>query len=172
MYRLSAVGSWSDPDDPVAVYGPDAPPAPPPLLTAQERTWIRQQRLRQGEEPSVLVAFDSRGNMTRRPSRPRIGIMLAALGRGNEHMVLQRLGDEREGDWYVQVRLRDDNVYQLEHRDGRAAEHYWTLTVSQDKVRDALLGWAAGKADWRGGFMWNRIGAEPDGQGDGPADGG
>ncbi|MFC9791348.1 hypothetical protein [Streptomyces sp. NPDC057695] len=34
VYRLWTVGSWSYPDDPIAVYNPDGPPVPPTLLTA------------------------------------------------------------------------------------------------------------------------------------------
>ncbi|WP_392672276.1 hypothetical protein [Streptomyces sp. LN785] len=55
--------------------------------------------------------------------------------------------------------LCDDNTYQLEFRDGVAAEHYQTRTISQEKVLAALLGWAAGRTDWRSDFMWNNIGS-------------
>ncbi|MFF5763026.1 hypothetical protein ACFY8F_10875 [Streptomyces tanashiensis] len=41
-YRLWTVGSWSDPDDPIAVYNPDGPPVPPSLLTDQEKEWLRE----------------------------------------------------------------------------------------------------------------------------------
>lgn len=61
--------------------------------------------------------------------------------------------------WYVQVWLRDDNIYQLEFRDGTAAEHYQTRTISQEKVIVALSGWAKGRPDWKDAFMWNNIGA-------------
>ncbi|MER5912684.1 hypothetical protein ABT124_19865, partial [Streptomyces sp. NPDC001982] len=54
----------------------------------------------------------------------------------------------------------DDNTYQLEFRDGVAAEHYQTRTISQEKVLTAMLGWAVGKADWKDGFMWNSIGSQ------------
>ncbi|MBT2408688.1 hypothetical protein J7I97_34665 [Streptomyces sp. ISL-87] len=86
--------------------------------------------------------------------------MLANLQRGNAHLVLERVKEGMEGSWYVQVLLRDDNTYQLEFRDGAAAEHYQTRTVSQEKVLTAMLGWAAGKADWRVDFMWNNIGSQ------------
>ncbi|MFI9170859.1 hypothetical protein [Streptomyces lincolnensis] len=84
--------------------------------------------------------------------------MLAGLGRGNEHLVLERQDEDREGDWYIQVLLRDNNTYQLEYRDGVAAEHYQTQTVSQEKVQQALLDWAAERLGGLEGFMWNNIG--------------
>ncbi|MDT9692014.1 hypothetical protein Q5762_27525 [Streptomyces sp. P9(2023)] len=86
--------------------------------------------------------------------------MLANLQRGNAHLVLERAEEDLEGSWYVQVLLRDDNTYQLEFRDGVAAEHYQTRTVSQAKVLTAMLGWAAGKADWQDSFMWNNMGSQ------------
>ncbi|MEV7616547.1 hypothetical protein [Streptomyces sp. NPDC089799] len=55
--------------------------------------------------------------------------------------------------------LRDDNTYQLEFRDGTAAEHYQTRTISQEKVIAALSGWADGRPEWKGAFMWNNISA-------------
>jgi hypothetical protein len=48
----------------------------------------------------------------------------------------------------------------LEFRDGVAAEHYQTRTISQEKVQTAMLGWAANKPDWKNGFMWNNIGSQ------------
>ncbi|MFI5757344.1 hypothetical protein [Streptomyces sp. NPDC051569] len=86
--------------------------------------------------------------------------MVANLRRGNAHLILERVQEGIEGSWYIQVLLRDDNTYQFEFRDGVAAEHYQTRTISQEKILTALLGWAAGKADWRGEFMWNNIGSE------------
>ncbi|MGW0629400.1 hypothetical protein [Streptomyces sp. NPDC002758] len=86
--------------------------------------------------------------------------MLAYLQRGNAHLVLERVEEDMEGSWYVQVLLRDDNTYQLEFRDGVAAEHYQTRTISQEKVLTAMLGWAVGKTDWKDGFMWNSIGSQ------------
>ncbi|MFW6692607.1 hypothetical protein [Streptomyces sp. MAR4 CNX-425] len=94
----------------------------------------------------------------KRPSKPAIGRMLANLQHGNAHLILERAEEDMRGSWYVQVLLRDDNTYQLEFRDGVAAEHYQTRTISQEKVLVAMLGWAAGQADWKDGFMWNNIG--------------
>ncbi len=108
----------------------------------------------------MLIATNEAGRVVKKPSKPVLGTMLANLRRGNAHLVLERVEDGLEGSWYVQVRLRDDNTYQLEYRDGVAAEHHQTRTVSQEKVLDAMLGWAAGKADWGSGFMWNNIGAQ------------
>lgn len=70
------------------------------------------------------------------------------------------MGKDIEGSWYTQVLLRDDNTYQLEFRDGVAAEHYQTRTISQEKILTALLGWAAGRTDSRSDCMWNNIGSE------------
>ena len=107
---------------------------------------------------AMLIATSARGHVLKRPSKPAIGTMLANLGRDNQHMVLERQEEDLEGDWYIQVLFRDNNTYQLEYRDGVAAEHYQTQTASQEKVLAALIGWAAGKPDWREGFMWNNIG--------------
>ncbi|MEU1129543.1 hypothetical protein ABZ383_06700 [Streptomyces sp. NPDC005900] len=83
--------------------------------------------------------------------------MLANLRRGNAHMVLERVDEERTGSWYIQVLLRDNNTYQLEYRDGVAELHYQMQMISQEKVLEALLGWAVAKSGWRDSFMWNNI---------------
>ncbi|MEU0837379.1 hypothetical protein [Streptomyces sp. NPDC005969] len=108
----------------------------------------------------MLIATDEAGHVVKRPSKPAIGRLVANLQRGNAHLVLERVEEDIEGSWYVQVLLRDDNTYQLEFRDGIAAEHYQTRTISQEKVLTAMLGWAAGKVDWKDGFMWNNIGSQ------------
>ncbi|MCT9080390.1 hypothetical protein [Streptomyces fulvoviolaceus] len=105
----------------------------------------------------MLIAANARGHVVKRPSKPAIGAMLANLRRDKEHMVVERQDEGLAGDWYIQVLLRDNNTYQLEYRDGVAAEHYQTQTVSQEKVLRALLGWAADRPDWREHFMWNNI---------------
>ncbi|MET7717245.1 hypothetical protein [Streptomyces sp. NPDC005407] len=68
-------------------------------------------------------------------------------------MIVERVDDEADGDWYVRVWLRDDNTYQLEFRDGTAAEHYQTRTISQEKVIDVLSGWADGRSGWKDAFL-------------------
>jgi hypothetical protein len=108
----------------------------------------------------MLIATTEAGRVVKKPSKPVIGTMLAGLHRGNAHLVLERVEDGVEGSWYVQVLLRDDNTYQLEYRDGFATEHYQTRTISQEKVLTAMLGWAAGRGDWRDAFMWNNIGSQ------------
>lgn len=105
----------------------------------------------------MLTATDEHGHVVKRPSRPAIGRMLANLRRGNAHLVLERVDEERPGSWYIQVLLRENNTYQLEYRDGVAELHYQTQTISQEKVLGALLGWAGADPDWRDGFMWNDI---------------
>ncbi|MEU5158430.1 hypothetical protein AB0G74_02275 [Streptomyces sp. NPDC020875] len=108
----------------------------------------------------MLSATNERGLVVRNPSEPAIGTMLAGLRRGNTFMILDRTDEERPGSWYIQVLLRENNTYQLEYRDGVAELHYQTMTVSQEKVLGALLGWTGAKNDWRDAFNWNNIAAE------------
>ncbi|MGW7529748.1 hypothetical protein [Streptomyces sp. NPDC054783] len=106
----------------------------------------------------MIQARDERGRLVRKPGASALSEMVANLGRGNAFVIVERVDDESEGDWYVQVWLRDDNTYQLEFRDGAAAEHYQTRTISQEKVIDALSGWAESRQGWKDTFMWNNIG--------------
>ncbi|MEV7511809.1 hypothetical protein ACIPRL_37320 [Streptomyces sp. NPDC090085] len=108
----------------------------------------------------MLIATNERGHLVKRATKPAIGTMLARLQRGDAHMVVERVDEERAGSWYIQVLLRDSNTYQLEYRDGVPEQHFQTLTVSQEKVLAALLGWAAAKPGWKDGFMWNNIGEQ------------
>ncbi|GAA2262446.1 MULTISPECIES: hypothetical protein [Kitasatospora] len=108
----------------------------------------------------MLCARTERGLTVEKPGQTALSRLVANLGRGDSHVVVERLGeDEPEGDWYMQVRLRENNTYQLEFRDGIAAEHYQTITVSQEKVIVALTAWAAGRSGWREAFMWTNIGS-------------
>ncbi|AYC40183.1 hypothetical protein DWG14_04434 [Streptomyces griseorubiginosus] len=110
-----------------------------------------------GHALPMLIATNSRGHAVKRPSKPKIGTMLADLDQG-DHLLLERQDENEEGNWYIQVLFRETNTYQLEYRDGVPAEHYQTQTVSQEKVLQALLDWAADKPAWREGFMWTNIG--------------
>ncbi|MEU4076011.1 hypothetical protein [Streptomyces venezuelae] len=112
------------------------------------------------KDHAMLIATDEAGRVVKRPPKLAIGRMLANLRRGDAYLVLERVEEGLEGSWYVQVLLRDDNTYQLEFRDGVAAEHYQTRTVSQEKVLTAMLGWVAGKADWKVDFVWDNIGSQ------------
>ncbi|WP_411073807.1 hypothetical protein [Streptomyces sp. cmx-4-7] len=105
----------------------------------------------------MLIATNERGPVAKRPSRPAIGKMLADLQRGNAHLVLERVAEERPGSWYIQVLLRENNTFQLEYRDGVAELHFQTQTISPEKVLAALLGWAGAATNWRDSFMWNNI---------------
>ncbi|MEV7723238.1 hypothetical protein AB0P15_00720 [Streptomyces sp. NPDC087917] len=109
------------------------------------------------DDLAMLIATDERGHVVQRPSNPAIGTMPANLRRGNAHMILERMDAEQPGSWYIQVLLRENNTLQLEYRDGVAALHYQTQTISQEKALGALLGWVGAKPGWRDGFMWNNI---------------
>ncbi|MFJ3518731.1 hypothetical protein [Streptomyces sp. NPDC090131] len=105
----------------------------------------------------MLQARDEHGRRVGNPEPSALSRMVANLGRGNAFVIVERVDDGADGDWYVQVWLRDDNTYQLEFRDGTAAEHYQTRTISQEKVIAALSGWAEEHPEWKGAFMWNNI---------------
>ncbi|MDP5309974.1 hypothetical protein P8A21_03165 [Streptomyces poriferorum] len=107
----------------------------------------------------MLQARDEHGRRVGNPKTPALSRMVANLGRGNAFVIVERVDAEADSDWYVQVWLRDDNTYQLEFRDGTAAEHYQTRTISQDKVIAALSGWSEGRPEWKDTFMWNNISA-------------
>ncbi|MEU2507123.1 hypothetical protein ABZ621_20785 [Streptomyces sp. NPDC007863] len=107
VYRLWTVGSWSDPDDPIAVYNPDGPPVPPPLLAAQERQWARAWRRRRGLGPVGLVALTDDGRMTYDPDAAAVEAMVAGLGE-RQYVVLQRLTGHDEGDFFIRVLLAED----------------------------------------------------------------
>ncbi|GLW69809.1 hypothetical protein Kpho02_21080 [Kitasatospora phosalacinea] len=100
-----------------------------------------------------------RGLSMRDPGPAALSRLVANMQRGDSHLVLERFGaDEPEGDWYVQVRLQENGVYQVEYCDGVPTERYRTLTVSLAKVVDALVGWAAGRTAWRSEFDWTCVG--------------
>ncbi|MFD7554621.1 MULTISPECIES: hypothetical protein [unclassified Streptomyces] len=105
----------------------------------------------------MLRARDEHGRQMRNPGPTALSRLVANLGRGNAFVIVERFDDEADDDWYVQVWLRDDNTYQLEFRDGTAAEHHQTRTISQEKVIAALSGWAGGRPEWKDAFMWNNI---------------
>ncbi|MFE6049246.1 hypothetical protein ACFQ6N_00640 [Kitasatospora sp. NPDC056446] len=110
-----------------------------------------------GDDLGVLVMRGDAVRPTKRPSNPVISARVANLRQGG-FLLLERV-EEEPGDWYVQVRMREDNTFQLEHRDGVPAEHYLTRTVSRDRVVAAMVGWAVGDPGWRDSFMWNNIGS-------------
>ncbi|WP_030547867.1 hypothetical protein [Streptomyces exfoliatus] len=142
VYRLWTVGSWSDPDDPIAVYNPDGPSVPPSLLTAQEGQWTQEGRQRRGLGPVRLVALTDEGQMTYDPDAAAVEAMLAGLEE-RQYVVLQRLTDHDEGDCYFQVLFSEDAIYEMEHRAGTTGERQQTRSASQTEVRDAVLRWVA-----------------------------
>ncbi|MFJ1755042.1 hypothetical protein [Kitasatospora sp. NPDC088134] len=100
-----------------------------------------------------------RGLSMRDPGPVALGLMVANLQRGDSFLIVERFGpDEPAGDWYVQVRLAENGVFEVEYRDGVPAEHYRTLTVSAERATAAVVGWATGEPAWRAGFRWTSIG--------------
>ncbi|MFF4012970.1 hypothetical protein [Streptomyces sp. NPDC001717] len=57
-YRLVTVGSWSAPDDPIAVYDDTGLRAPEPPLSEQEKSWLPRRAERRS------------GAAVRRPRQP------------------------------------------------------------------------------------------------------
>ncbi|MEU3908502.1 hypothetical protein [Streptomyces goshikiensis] len=60
IYRLVTVGSWSAPDDPIALYN-DRGPVPQPPLSELEKSWLARRAARRAEsfEVSRLSQPDS-----------------------------------------------------------------------------------------------------------------
>ncbi|GGY21821.1 hypothetical protein [Streptomyces tanashiensis] len=125
-----------------------APPVPPPLLTGQETEWLRDRHQKEGLGPLKLVALATSGRLVRDPGAPTIEEMLAGLRHG-EHLLLQRLTDHDEGDWYIRVLFDEDDTYEVVHQEGTAAEREVTRSASRAAVRDAVLRWAAEQPSWR-----------------------
>ncbi|MFJ1758365.1 hypothetical protein [Kitasatospora sp. NPDC088134] len=123
-----------------------------------------------GDDQLMLVATNEAGLRVRKPSKPAMSTMVANLRRGNAFLIVERVSEESDANRYVQVWLRDDNTYQLEYRDGSAAEHYRTRTISQEKAITAVLGWASGDPSWTDAFMWNNIGSQFSGESQQSAD--
>ncbi|AWL36544.1 hypothetical protein B9S66_30805 (plasmid) [Streptomyces sp. SM17] len=96
------------------------------------------------DDPDTLVMSDDARVVDRRPTQPKIRAAIANLQRG-DIVIVERVGDQESGDWYVQVLMHEDNTLQLEYRDGVPAEHYQTRTVSREKVVAAVLGWVKGE---------------------------
>lgn len=151
VYRLWTVSSWSDPDDPIAVYNPDGPPVPPPLWTIQEKTWLRDKRRREGLGPIGITALAG-GRIAHDPDPRDVETMLAGL-RSREYLLLERLTDLFENDAYIQVLLREDETYELEHGIG-PLERFAARATSQAEVRKALLDWATDRTGWQASLLW------------------
>ncbi|SEP50817.1 hypothetical protein [Amycolatopsis saalfeldensis] len=101
----------------------------------------------------MAVLRTSGGLNVAKPTEDNIRAVLEALPRDG-HVIV----DGAHDDLYIQVWFRPNGVYQLEHRAGSPDQHFKTLTVSRDKVGDALLGWCDGKTGWIEQFEWESIG--------------
>ncbi|MFJ7949791.1 hypothetical protein ACIQ6K_40405 [Streptomyces sp. NPDC096354] len=106
----------------------------------------------------MLVMSDGGRVLAKRPTKPKMSAAMANLQRGDV-LIVERVDDDEPGDWYVQVLMREDNTFQLEYRNGLAAEHHQTLTVSREKAIAAVLGWTEGEPGWKDPFMWINIGS-------------
>lgn len=58
----------------------------------------------------MLQARDEHGRQAGNPEPSAISRMVANLGRGNAFVIVERVDGDADGDWYVQVWLRDDNT--------------------------------------------------------------
>lgn len=90
------------------------------------------------------------------PTRDHIEAAVRSL-RPEDHAVYEDLRGDHQ-DEYAQVRLRDDDIYQLEYRDGAPSRHFQTMTNSADEVIAALDGFRLDQQQWRDTFQWTNIG--------------
>ncbi|MFI9004905.1 hypothetical protein [Streptomyces sp. NPDC053541] len=80
--------------------------------------------------------------MTYDPDAAAVEAMLAGLGE-RQYLVLQRLTDQDEGDFSLQVLLAEDATYEVEHQADTTGERQRTRSTSQTEVRDTVLRWVA-----------------------------
>lgn len=106
---------------------------------------------------ATIVMRTSRGLLVRNPTESNIQAVLESLPRDG-HIILEVAGEPELNAHYVQVWLRSNGLYQLEYREGGAGEHYQALTVSREKVCEALSEWNQGGSSWRENFSWKSIG--------------
>jgi hypothetical protein len=97
----------------------------------------------------VVLESTHNGRRVPNPTDAQIEAAVTALPRGSA-LVLH----EAREDHYAQTRLRPEGVYQLEHRNGSADEHYQTRTVSAERVTAALTAWRHGDPTWTDAFTW------------------
>lgn len=108
----------------------------------------------------MLIVSDEAGHRVRRPDREHLEILVTDLRRGNARLILETVDSEDQpADMgrYIEVRLRQDNSYALEYRDGSLSTHFGTRTLCSHKVVDALHGWASGESAWQDTFVWNPL---------------
>jgi hypothetical protein len=80
---------------------------------------------------------------------------LASLPRDG-HVVVENAADP-DDQIYLQVWLRPNGVYQVEHRLGSEDQHFVTMTASVEKVADAVVNWIHGRDEWRTSFDWTPL---------------
>lgn len=64
---------------------------------------------------------------------------------------------EREPESYIQARLLDDGLLDLEFRDGTFDRHYAAPPQSRAAVASAFQAFHAGNNTWRTAFEWRRV---------------
>lgn len=99
------------------------------------------------------------GRTYRDPSAGQLWRLLAELAPENRFLVLIRL-DHPGGEYYAQVRFAEPGHYDVEYRDGSAAEQYAAVVPDVPTAHAVLTGWAASSPDWRGTLAWERIDVE------------
>ncbi|MEV6648670.1 hypothetical protein [Amycolatopsis sp. NPDC051371] len=105
----------------------------------------------------MVLLRTSAGLSVDTPDESNIRAVLEALPRGG-HVILEHEKSASGSEHYIQAWLRPEGTYQLEYREGNADNHYQTLTISREKVGDALIGWLDAESTWRESFQWKSIG--------------
>jgi hypothetical protein len=106
---------------------------------------------------TTVVMRTSGGLTVRTPSESNIRATLESLARDG-HVIIENEGETGPDVHYIQVQFRSNGIYALEYRAGRADKHFQTLTISRDKVAEALSGWLAKDNSWQDSFEWKSIG--------------
>jgi hypothetical protein len=107
------------------------------------------------------MGFRLEGSACRNVRGPGSAVILGVLESlpRDGHVILASMD---AAEVFIQVWHRPDGSYQLETRNGSAASHVQTRSISREKVADAFSAWLGekageGDASWRAAFQWNDI---------------
>ncbi len=100
-----------------------------------------------------ITVRTERGERHVRPTAEEFaGLVRRIGGRGDNYLVVQRIPDLPEV--FAQVRHKEEEGYELEHRDGGPDRHFRVELDAPERVVAAMTGWARREDGWDSGLEW------------------